>query len=68
MLIAYSPPDSPLACSGRIQSAIGTSIALAIGFENFEALLEGAYEMDQHFKTAPVEKNLPMILGLLGIW
>lgn len=49
-------------------SAIGTSIALSIGYDNFIELLEGAYEMDQHFKTAPVEENIPMILGLLGIW
>ena len=49
-------------------SAIGLSIALSIGMENFEELLLGAHEMDQHFRTAPVEKNLPVILGLLGIW
>lgn len=39
-------------------SAIGLSISLSIGFENFEKLLEGAYYMDQHFKTAPLEKNV----------
>lgn len=49
-------------------SAIGLSICLAIGFENFEKLLEGAYFMDNHFKTAPLEKNAPVILALLGIW
>jgi glucose-6-phosphate isomerase len=49
-------------------SAIGLSIALSIGMENFEELLLGAHEMDQHFRTAPFEKNLPVILGLLGIW
>lgn len=49
-------------------SAIGLSIALAIGFHRFEELLTGAYDMDQHFRTAPLEANLPVILGLLGIW
>jgi len=49
-------------------SAIGLSICLSIGFENFEQLLEGAHFMDNHFKTAPFEKNAPVILALLGIW
>jgi glucose-6-phosphate isomerase len=49
-------------------SAIGLPIALYVGFENFEELLEGAHEMDRHFETAPFEKNLPVILGLLGVW
>ncbi|HEX3073679.1 MAG TPA: glucose-6-phosphate isomerase [Ignavibacteriales bacterium] len=49
-------------------SAIGLSIAIFIGFENFEQLLTGAYEMDEHFKTAPFDKNLPVIMALLGIW
>ncbi len=49
-------------------SAIGLSIALSIGFENFVELLEGAHAMDNHFLNAPVEKNLPMTLGLLGVW
>jgi glucose-6-phosphate isomerase len=49
-------------------SAIGLSIALAIGFENFEALLEGAFAMDEHFRTAPLEENMPVILALLGVW
>jgi glucose-6-phosphate isomerase len=49
-------------------SAIGLSIALSVGMENFEELLLGAHEMDQHFRTAPFEKNLPVILALLGIW
>ena len=49
-------------------SAIGLSIALFIGMENFEELLTGAHEMDEHFRTAPLEKSLPIILGLLGIW
>lgn len=49
-------------------SAIGLSIALFIGFENFEALLEGAHEMDRHFASAPHRDNLPVLLALLGIW
>jgi glucose-6-phosphate isomerase len=49
-------------------SAIGLSIALNIGFENFEEFLEGAHEMDEHFRTAPLEQNIPVIMGLLGIW
>ncbi|EFN82269.1 glucose-6-phosphate isomerase [Harpegnathos saltator] len=49
-------------------SAIGLSICLSIGFDNFEKLLSGAHFMDQHFCTAPLEKNAPVILALLGIW
>lgn len=49
-------------------SAIGTSIALAVGFERFEELLEGAHAMDEHFRTAPLEENLPVRLALLGLW
>jgi glucose-6-phosphate isomerase len=49
-------------------SAIGLPIALTIGYENYEALLKGAYDMDEHFQNAPVEQNLPMLLGLLGVW
>ena len=49
-------------------SAIGLSIALACGFDNFEAFLKGAYEYDCHFKNAPFEKNLSVILALVGIW
>ena len=49
-------------------SAIGLSIALSIGFENFEQLLEGAYEMDQHFANTDFENNVPVILALIGIW
>lgn len=49
-------------------SAIGLSIALRIGFDNYMQLHQGAYEMDEHFKTAPAEKNLPVILALIGIW
>jgi glucose-6-phosphate isomerase len=49
-------------------SAIGLSIALAIGMERFEDLLAGAHLVDEHFRTAPLERNLPVILGLLGLW
>jgi glucose-6-phosphate isomerase len=49
-------------------SAIGLSISLSIGFENFAELLDGAHAMDNHFKTAAPEENLPTILALLGIW
>jgi glucose-6-phosphate isomerase len=49
-------------------SAIGLSIAIAIGFDNFEELLSGGHDMDEHFRTAPLEQNLPATLGLLGIW
>jgi glucose-6-phosphate isomerase len=49
-------------------SAIGLSIALYIGMDNFEDLLTGAHEMDQHFRTAPFENNIPVILALLGVW
>uniref|UniRef100_A0A671EE87 Glucose-6-phosphate isomerase n=1 Tax=Rhinolophus ferrumequinum TaxID=59479 RepID=A0A671EE87_RHIFE len=49
-------------------SAIGLSIALHVGFDNFEQLLSGAHWMDQHFRTAPLEKNAPVLLALLGIW
>jgi glucose-6-phosphate isomerase len=49
-------------------SSIGLSIALAVGFDNFEALLQGAFEMDEHFRTAPLEQSLPVTLALLGVW
>ncbi len=49
-------------------SAIGLSIAISIGMDNFEELLTGAFEMDEHFRTAPLEANMPVLLGLLGIW
>jgi glucose-6-phosphate isomerase len=49
-------------------SAIGLSIAIFIGFEKFEELLTGAHEMDEHFRTAPLEKNMPAILAMLGVW
>ena len=49
-------------------SAIGLSIACYIGFSNFEQLLSGAHEMDKHFRTTPFERNIPVMLGLLGVW
>jgi glucose-6-phosphate isomerase len=49
-------------------SAIGLSLMLAIGPEHFRAMLAGFHEMDEHFRTAPFERNLPVLLGLLGIW
>jgi glucose-6-phosphate isomerase len=51
-----------------MDSAIGLSTMLAIGADNFRALLAGFHQMDEHFRTAPFEKNLPALLGLLGIW
>ncbi|MBP9678118.1 MAG: glucose-6-phosphate isomerase, partial [Aeromonas sp.] len=49
-------------------SAIGMPIALSVGFENFEALLQGAFEMDMHFATASYEQNVPVLLALIGLW
>lgn len=49
-------------------SAIGLSIILSIGYENFVELLEGAHAMDNHFSTTPAEQNLPVLLALIGIW
>ncbi len=49
-------------------SAIGLPIALAIGMPRFEALLAGAYALDQHFREAPLHANMPVLLGLLGVW
>ncbi|MGE5607989.1 MAG: glucose-6-phosphate isomerase [Bacillota bacterium] len=49
-------------------SAIGLSIALSLGMDNFEELLQGAHEMDEHFRSAPFQQNLPVILALLGVW
>ena len=49
-------------------SAIGLSIALYIGMDHFEELLTGAFEMDQHFRTAPLEQNMPVIMALIGVW
>ncbi|MDA0194738.1 MAG: glucose-6-phosphate isomerase [Bacteroidetes bacterium] len=49
-------------------SAIGLSIACAIGYDNYQQLLKGAFEMDQHFRNEPWEKNIPVTLALIGIW
>ncbi|PSL24946.1 glucose-6-phosphate isomerase [Chitinophaga ginsengisoli] len=49
-------------------SAIGLSIALTIGYDNFKALLEGAHAVDNHFRTTPLEKNIPAIMALIGLW
>lgn len=49
-------------------SAIGLSVAIAVGFENFKELLKGAEAMDKHFRNTPLEKNIPVIMALLGIW
>jgi len=49
-------------------SAIGLSIAVYIGMDNFEELLTGGHLMDEHFRTTPLEKNLPAVMGLLGLW
>lgn len=49
-------------------SAIGLPIACTIGFERFQELLQGAFDMDEHFRTQPLDKNIPVVLGLLGIW
>jgi len=49
-------------------SAIGLSTMLAIGPENFRSMLDGFHQMDEHFRTAPFERNLPVLMGLLGIW
>jgi len=51
-----------------MDSAIGLSTMLAIGPDNFQALLDGFHQMDEHFRTAPFERNLPVLLGLLAIW
>src|SRR5690554_3061128 len=51
-----------------VWSAIGLPVAIAVGFDNFEAFLRGAGEMDHHFRTAPLEENLPVIMALLGVW
>lgn len=49
-------------------SAIGLSIALSIGMDNFEELLDGAHQVDEHFRTAPFAENIPVLMALLGIW
>ena len=49
-------------------SAIGLPVAISVGMDNFYALLDGAHQMDEHFRTAPFEENLPVIMGALGVW
>ncbi len=49
-------------------SAVGLSISLGVGYDNFERLLDGAQAADEHFRTAPFEKNIPVLLGLIGCW
>jgi glucose-6-phosphate isomerase len=49
-------------------SSIGLSIALGVGYDNFVRLLEGAHEMDEHFRTAPLDQSLPVTLAVLGVW
>lgn len=49
-------------------SAIGLSIALQVGFDNFEKLLRGAHAMDEHFRTAPLRENMPALMALVGVW
>ncbi|HEY3719248.1 MAG TPA: glucose-6-phosphate isomerase [Roseiarcus sp.] len=51
-----------------MDSAIGLSTMLAVGADNFHAMLDGFHEMDEHFRTAPFERNLPVLLGLLAVW
>jgi glucose-6-phosphate isomerase len=51
-----------------LTSGIGLSIACTIGFENFTALLDGFHDMDNHFKSSPLDQNIPVILALIGIW
>lgn len=51
-----------------VWSTVGLAVALALGMDQFELMLEGAYEMDEHFRTAPFDTNLPVLMGLIGIW
>ena len=73
--IAYGIPEQQILefsdwVGGRysLWSSIGLSIAISIGYQNFEQMLAGAREMDLHFQHAPIKQNMPIILGLLGIW
>jgi len=52
----------------RWTSAIGLSTMIAIGPDHFRAMLDGFHEMDEHFRSAPFESNLPVLMGLLGLW
>ena len=49
-------------------SAVGLSVALSLGMENFQLMLEGGFEMDEHFRTLPFEQNIPVLMGLLAVW
>lgn len=49
-------------------SAVGLSIILYVGMDNYEQLLQGAHEMDQHFRTTPLEQNMPVVMAMLGVW
>ncbi len=49
-------------------STVGLSIALSLGMDQFELMLAGGHEMDEHFRTAPLDRNLPVLMGLLGVW
>jgi glucose-6-phosphate isomerase len=51
-----------------VWSAVGLSVALALGMDQFELFLEGGHEMDEHFRTKPFEDNLPVLMGLIGVW
>jgi glucose-6-phosphate isomerase len=51
-----------------MDSAIGLSTMLAVGPENFRAMLAGFHAMDEHFRTTPFERNIPVLLGMLGVW
>jgi glucose-6-phosphate isomerase len=51
-----------------VWSAVGLSVALSLGMDQFELMLEGGHEMDQHFASAPLERNLPVLMGLIGVW
>ena len=51
-----------------MDSAIGLSTMLAVGPDNFRAMLDGFHQMDEHFRTAPFERNLPVLMGLLALW
>ncbi|HJY35896.1 MAG TPA: glucose-6-phosphate isomerase, partial [Steroidobacteraceae bacterium] len=51
-----------------VWSAVGLSVALALGMDQFELMLEGGHEMDQHFASAPLEQNLPALMGLIAVW
>src|SRR4029079_11130493 len=51
-----------------MESAIGLSTMLAVGADHFRAMLDGSHEMDEHFRTAPFDQNLPALMALLGVW